>query len=301
MALTFAQARTMIQARVADSSDNATIGYYLNQAQREVARARRWPELMVTGTFFTTVAAYSTGTVAVANAGTTWTLTGGTYPTDVATGSYRIALSLTDPWYTITTRTDGTHVETATYQEDTETASAFVAYKSHYSLAAAVDRVEEVWLHRPGGSVRLVEVQTDDGLTDWLHHPSAVGVPSRFYNYTRDSSGNKQLLLGPETPDDVYRVEYVYRKKTTDDTFVGNLDESRWPVIVARAQAMAYEAEYPQRAATEMARYQVLLREEWGNDEESETPSIVIGQNRALYPEKADLWQGVSQVWRVID
>ena len=59
-----------------------------------------------------------------------------------------------------------------------------------------------------------------------------VGGP-RFWEGERDSSGNRQVLLGPNAPDDVYRIEYTYRKQTTDGTY--SLDESRWPLVLALA------------------------------------------------------------------
>lgn len=283
--MTFAQARTIVQAAIADSSNSTFVDQCIDQAQREVARARRWPELMVRA-FVNTVAAYQTGTIAVANAGTTWTLTGGTFPTDVATGGYRIALSVNDPWCTIVTRTDGTHVETAAYQGTTQTASAYVAYKSHYSLASTVDRVEEVWLHDSGRAVQLENATNDARLTDWSHHPTGVGTPTRFYSMERDSSNNRQVLLGPDTPDAIYRMEFVTRKKTTDGTL--SLDDSRWPVILARALSLAYAPEFYDRSQVEWAKYLTLLAQEWGNENEVETQAVMLGQGRLDYPQRED-------------
>lgn len=281
MAITFANLRTIAQGALGDSSNSTFVDQCLNHAQREVARAHRWPELMVRA-FFNTEAAYETGTVAVANAGTTWTLTGGTFPTTVATYKHRIAKSVSDPWYEITTRTDATHVETDAYQQDTETASSYIVYRSHYSLASAVDRVEEIWLHEEGHAVPLINAATDEQVTEFSHYPTGTGTPTHFYMMERDASGNKQILLGPDTPDDVFRVEYVYRKETTDDTY--SLDESRWPVVLARALALAYAPKHYERSVAEQAKYKRLLAEEWGNESEVETPYIRVGQTRVAYP-----------------
>lgn len=288
MALTFSEARTIVQSRIADSSNATACDQAINQAQREVARRHRWPELMVRA-FFNTSAAYETGTMAVVNGGTTWTLTGGTYPTDLATGTYRLALSVSDPWYSVVTRTDGTHAETtgSAYQEDTETASAFIAYKSHYSLASAVDRVEEIWLHRPGGAIPLVNALTDQHVSDFQHFPTGVGVPTHFYSMERDASGNRQILLGPDTPDDVYRVEYVYRKKTTDGSL--SLDEARWPVVLARACAILYEPEFYERHIQAQAEYERLLAAEWASESEVETQHVRVGQGRVDMPGWTDM------------
>lgn len=287
MALTFAQARTILQSRIADSSNSTAVDQALNQAQREVARARRWPEMMVRA-FFNTVAAVegtSAITVAVTNASTTVTLTGSTWPTDIATGTYRFALSLSDPWYGVATRSSDTVILLAqAYQDDTDSSTDFIIHKPHYSLASAVDRVEEMWLHRGGEAVPLQNAGTDQNVTQFLHYHSGPGTPTHYLNIERDSSGNRQILLGPETPDDVYRVEYVYRKKTTDDTFTGNLDESRWPVILARASAILYEPEFYERHVVAQREYEALLQAEWANENESESQHVRVGQARIDYP-----------------
>ena len=300
MSLTYTSARQILQGRIADSSDDDAVNQVLDQAQREVARARRWPELMVRG-FFNTVAAYETGTIATD--GTTGiTLTGGVFPTDLATGKYRFALSTTDPWYEVATRTSGTAaVLSQAYIDPNQTASSYIVYKSHYSLASTVDRVEELWLHDAGNAVPILNAATDQMVTNFLHYPSGPGVPTHYYSVERDSSGNRQILLGPNTPDDVYRVEYVYRKKTTDGTFNGNLDESRWPVILARASAILYEPEFYERSLQEMQRYKLLLDEEWRNENESEVQSVRIGQTRVDYPQVGSDYAGLMGFGRVAD
>lgn len=234
-----------------------------------------------------TTAAYegsATRTIAVVNAGTTWTLTGGTFPTDIASGLYRIALSLSSPWYGVVTRTDGTHLETtgSAYQEDTETASDFIAYKSHISLASTVDRVEQMWLLEPGGPTELVNASTDEEVSDFSHLPTGVGVPTHFYSIERDASGNRQILVGPDTPDDIYRIEYVARKKTTDDSL--SLDECRWPVVLARASAILYEAEFFDRHLQAQAEYERLLAREIAAESEVETTGVRVGQSRVDFP-----------------
>lgn len=301
MALTFAQARTILQSRIADSSDSTAVDQALNQAQREVARARRWPELMVRA-FFNTVAAYTTGTVAVTENSTTVTLTGGTWPTAVASGTYRFALSVSDPWYGVATRSSNAIILLAqAYVQDTDASTEYIAYKSHYSLASAVDRVEELWLHEEGHAVPLINAATDAMVTDFLHYPSGPGTPTHFLPIERDSSGNHQVLLGPNTPDDVFRVEYVYRKKTTDDTFTGNLDESRWPVILARAVSILYEPEFYDRHLAAQAEYERLLRQEWQRESETETQVVRVGQARYDYGSQSSYLDSLMGYGKVQD
>ncbi len=280
MPLSWDEAIIILQGRIADSSDPVAVAQALNQAQLEVARARRWPELMKR-TFFNTEAAYSTGTVAVTADSTTVTLTGGTFPATVASGTYRFALNTSDPWYGVATRSSGTVVLLAqAYIDDTDASTDYIVYKSHYSLATDVDRVEEIWLHRDGRAIPMISTATDQMVTDFLHYPSGPGVPTHFYPIERTSSGGKQVLLGPETPDDVYRVEYTYRKKVTPDTLSGNLDETRWPAILARAGAILYEPEFYERHIAAQAEYQRLLKEEWGNESDTETQEVRVGEAR---------------------
>lgn len=278
----FARAREVVQAAIADSSNPQFVDECLNQAQREVARAHRWPELIVRG-FFNTIAAYSTGTVDVTEDDATVALTGGTFPTDVETAEYRFSLSYTSPWYTVATRTSGASIELAQpYIGDTETGKNFVVYKAHYSMPSTVDRIEEMWIH-DRGATPLCNVLTDQEVYRFEHFPSGAGVPTHFLSIERDINGNRQILLGPVAPDDVYRVEYTAQRKVVDNQFAGNLDDSRWPVILARAKALAYEPEFYDRSLQEMQRYRLLLDAEWANESEVATQGTRVGQDRIDY------------------
>ena len=292
MTLTFPAARKILQGRIGDSSDDQAVDDALNQAQREVARARKWPELMKRK-FFNTEAAYETGTVAT-NGTTTVTLTGGVWPATVASAKYRFALSTSDPWYEVATRVSDTEITlTDAYVDDDQTASKFIVYRSNYSLDATTDRVEELWIHDQGRMLPLENAVTDQHATAFVHFPSGPGTPMRYLNIERDSSGNRQIMLGPQTPDDIFRVEYTFRRKTIDGTFSGNLDESRWPVILAKASEILYEPEFPERALQAEAKYRRLLDAEWANENESETQGIRIGDTRLRYPmSSGDLYYG---------
>lgn len=277
---TWSEARTILQGRIADSSDNVAVDQALNQAQLEVARARRWPEL-IKRAFFNTEAVYETGTIVATEGSTTVTLTGGVWPSTVASAKHRVALSVSDPWHEVATRSSDTVILLAeNWIQDTATASDYIAYRSHYSLASDVDRVEQMWLHDAGRAIDLRSAATDQLVTDFLHFPSGPGTPTHFYPLERDSNGNKQVLLGPETPDDVYRVEYTYRKQVTADTLSGNLDETRWPVILARASAILYEPEFYERHIAAQAEYKRLLRDEWANESDTETQEVRVGEAR---------------------
>lgn len=299
MAVVFADLLTILQADIGDSSNSTYATQCLNDAQRRVARLRRWPELMVRA-FVNTVATYSTGTVAVTENSTTVTLTGGTWPSDVASGSYRFALSESDPWYTVATRSsDSVILLSQAYVDATNASTNYVAYKAHISLASAVDRVEEMWVHKAGEAVPLINAETDETVSDFLHYPSGTGSPSHFLNIERDGSGNHQVLLGPNAPDDVYRVEYVYRKKTTDGTY--SLDESRWPLVLCLAKSLAYEREHYDRSLEEMRRFEVLLKKEWESESESETDGVRVGDSRVRFPGNHDWHNYLMGYGRVAD
>ena len=281
-ALTFANARVILQSRIADSSDDTAVDQALNSAQREVARARRWPELIVRD-FFNTEAAYDTGKVAVTESSATVTGTGTSWPATVASALHRFALSTTSPWYEVKTRTSDTIIVLQdVYIDDTDTSTDYIAYRSHYSLAATADRVEEMWLHRPSESVKLKNAATDNQVTEFLHFPSGPGVPTHYYSMERDASGYRQVLLGPNTPDDVYRVEYTYKKDVTDGTL--GLDDARWPVVLQLAVAILYEPEFFERSQVAYARYEKLLDREWARESEAATQNVRVGQNRVNFP-----------------
>lgn len=300
MAIVFADLLTILQKHIGDSSNTTFATQCLNQAQREVRRARRWPEAMGARKFVNTVAAYQTGTVAVTANSTTVTLTGGTWPSDVATGSYRFALSVSDPWYTVATRSSDSVILLAeAYVGDTDASTTYVAYKSHYALDATVDRVEEAWLHRAGSAPKLVNAATDQAVSDFQHYPSGVGVPTHFLPIERSSSTTRQILLGPETPDDVYRIEYTFKTKSTDGTY--NLDESRWPVVMAKALALAYQSDNYERSLAEERRYQALLRDEWVAEGEVETQSVRVGESRVRFPGGDDWISSLMGFGRVAD
>jgi hypothetical protein len=296
-ALTFSEALVIIQSRAADSSDDTFATQALNQAQREVARERPWPENRVDGAFINTSAAYSTGTIVATLDSATVTLTDGVWPTDVATGKYRFALSASDPWYEVSIRDSDTVITLAqNYVQATATTKPYIVYKSHYDLATAVDRVEEMWLHDEGRMVPLINAATDEQVTEFVHYPSGPGTPTHFYSAAR-TAATRRVQFGSSTPDKVFRVEYTYFAKTTDGTLA--LDESRWPVILSRATAIMYEPEFFDRSLVEMQRYKQLLEAEWARTGETETQHVRVGQTRVRYPGLGDYHSNILGFGRV--
>lgn len=247
-----------------------------------------------------TEASYSTGTVAVTEDSATVTLTDGTWPSTVASGKYRFSLGTSDPWYEVSSRDSGTQITLVdNYIDDTETEASFIVHKPHYSLPSAVDRVEQMWIHDQGRMIQLENAATDQHLTLFSHYHSGPGTPTHYYNMERDSSDNRQVLLGPNTPNDVFRVEYTYKKKTTDGTY--SLDDSRWPIVMALARSIAYEPEFRQRAELAEAQYQRLLEREWAIESETETQHVRVGQTRINFPDHQDHISRIPGFGRVSD
>src|SRR5690349_1387866 len=212
MATTFSAAKTILLNNLGedDSATDTFAGQCLDQAQRDVARAHPWPELY-TRAFVNTVDDYSTGTISITGGGGSAAVTGsGTvFPSAVASSSYRFALSAGSEWYTVSVRGGDTSLTLAqNYVGATVSGSAYVLYKSIYTLASDVDRVESLWLHNGTSFAELEYVPSEAWLRDFGHFPTGLGVPTRYTTVERDSSGYVQIMVGPQAPNAIYRIEY---------------------------------------------------------------------------------------------
>lgn len=287
MAISFSQAKTLLLNQLGedDTATDTFAGQCLDMAQRDVARAHNWPELYVRA-FFVTSALYSTGTVAVTNTSATVTLTGGTWPSDVATGAYRFALSTGSQWYKVATRSSDSVILLAAdgsgtgYVGATGTGLSYVVYKVIYTLPTAVDRIEGMVLHDGTRAVPLTQTPSEAWLTDFGLFPNGSGVPTRYMTVERDASGTVQVMLGPAAPDAVYRVECLYRRQITEGTFV--LGEPLVDLVICRAQALLYARDHYQRYLAEMRLYREALRDEIYRSGDSEQPAITLGLGRAM-------------------
>lgn len=282
MSITFAQAKTIISDDLGESdADTLTfIGQMLDQAQKDVAKAHQWACL--TGRkFVNTVNDYSTGTVTVTNASATVTGSGTVFPAAVATAAYRFALSATSQWYTVTTRGGDTSLTLAeNYVGTTAAGSAYVLYKSVYVLASDVGRVKEMWLHNGTEQIPLAYQPGEAWATDFNHFPTGLGRPTNWALSERDSSGNVQVLLGPYAPDAEYRIEYTYRKRITEGSFV--LDDDLTDLIIQRAMALVYKRDHYPRFQAEQSEYLRMLKREIASSSDVGPDVFVVGQGRDL-------------------
>jgi hypothetical protein len=282
MAISFDQAKTIITNNLgeSDAATDTFVGQCLDMAQRDVARAHAWPE-MFRRAFVNTVAAYSTGTVAVTYNSRTVTLTTGTWPSDVASAPYRFALGAGQQWYQVATRSsDSIILLSQAYVGDTDSSTTYVVYKNLLSLESDCDKVEAVFLHDGTRAVELFHVPSESWATDFGHFPSGTGVPNRYTVVERDGSGYVQIMVGPLVPDDVYRVEYVYRKAITEGTL--SLSEALNDLVIYRAQAMAYERDHFQRSVAMMDRWPSMLAAEIARTGDVGGESFTIGRGRLL-------------------
>lgn len=262
MATSFAQAKTILLNNLGedDSATDTFAGQCLDQAQRDVARECKWPDLY-TRAFFTTVDDYSTGTVTVTNDSAAVTGSGTVFPTAVASSSYRFALSVGSQFYTVSARGGDTSITLAqNYVGSTASGQTYILYKSIYALASDVDRVEWMVLHDGTRAVHLFEQPSEQWVSDFGHFPLGLGVPDRFTPVERTAAGVVQVLLGPYAPNAVYRVEYGYRKTITEGSFV--LGEALIDLVICRAQALLYERDHFQRSIAKNREYRDLLQRE---------------------------------------
>lgn len=282
MAISYAQAKTILLNTLGedDSAYDTYAGQCLDLASRDVARAHGWPELW-TQAFVNTSDDYSTGTAALTNASTTVTFTGSVLPSTVVTALYRFALSATTQWYGSATRTDDTHLELSqAYRGATTSSTSFVLYANVIALATAVDRLESVWLHNGTTATELEYVPSAQWLMNFGRFPTGLGTPEFYTTWGRDSSGNVLIMVGPQAPNDVYRLEYTYFKKITEGEFT--LSEPLIDLIICRAQSLLFERDHFQRHLAKQAQYERQLAREIERAGDVVQGGISIGAGRLL-------------------
>lgn len=111
----------------------------LNDAVDMIAMKRQWDYYHTRGAIQAR-ALYETGTVAIANGGTTMTLTGGTWPSWAASGE----IFVDNTWVVIESRTSNSQVEIAdAWGNDTITASTYQLVQFRYSLPVDCIRISD--------------------------------------------------------------------------------------------------------------------------------------------------------------
>lgn len=184
----------------------------MNQGGRRVWEARSWFGREVTADLFT-VAPYATGTVALAQAGTTVTGTGTTWVTGM-TGRKIAIPGIGSPWYRFTyvSGTSGT-IPTGGYAETTVTASTYSIFQDELDLATTAETIKGVWLYSSlyqGRMLSRTETQMDDNLVN-----PTTGVPATWAPVQSLTAGVRRLRVSP-VPDAIYRLRVKYLSAFTD-------------------------------------------------------------------------------------
>lgn len=265
MALTYLNLQDHVLALIdRDDSDTRTkVKAYLNMAGRDVWTAYAWRERRGEGTI-TTVAPYSTGTVASSE--TTITGTGTTFPSYTAALA-TFARSYSAPPYLVATRDSGTQLTLAdSYAETALSGSSYVVYQDLYSLASDADTLIGVRLLKEGMDGTLGQL-TEGRLEDMVTIPGESGTPSVYSMVTNTSGGLKRVRLWP-VPDAVYRLKYRYLKAYTDmsaDADECVVPESRRDLLICGTLRWAYRlAGQYQKAMAEEQKFWAEVRRHWG-------------------------------------
>jgi hypothetical protein len=277
----FSTAKTILMNNLG-KDDPATaifVGQCLNQAQRAVARAHKWEELSSKEAFFNTAAEYHTGTVAVTLDSKTVTGTTTVFPTLVAEGRYRFALSTGAQFYGVASRGGDTSLTLAQpYVGATASGLSYSLYDVLYPLAADVGRVESMQLHDGTRVVEMFEMPSEGWATDFSF-PAGPGVPNRYVMSGRSADDEPQVLLGPSAPDAVYRVRYTYKKRVKDGEFA--LSDPLVDLVIQLGQALSYRRDHYKRYVAEMQMFRTALMEEIARSGDSDG-DFTIGTGRAL-------------------
>ena len=270
MALTLTNAVSILQRTIGDRGATSTTDCvrFLNIAQRDVCRARDWPELEKRD-FVSVVTPYETGTVALTNGNATVTGTGTTF-TSAMVGR-KFALGYQSPWYIIDTFASTTSIDLAdVYAEDTASGKAFVIYEDRVSMPSDCEKLLEVWYHDTNYR-HPMHRRPADRFHLYAGQPGSADDPWWYSLIERDSSGAMQIQVGPYAPDRAYRLEIQYKKAPTElvtsSQEVFTLSERLVDVVIQRALYWAARRD-DKAAARELGVYNEMLREAWRDTSE---------------------------------
>lgn len=163
-------ARRAMRDRVGGKA-NSIINEAINSALVMIAKDMGGPYYLETASL-NIYGSYDTGTIAISNGGTTVTLTGGTFPSDLdSTWEIRTG----GQYYTIASRdSDTTLTLNNAWHLDALTASTYVVYKDNYALAGDMLQMgERIYFGR-----------------DWPYGPDPIAYSSLLNYKEGDGSGS---------------------------------------------------------------------------------------------------------------
>jgi hypothetical protein len=220
-----------------DTNSATLVQRWINVTQQDVAS--RWPwNFLRSREVITTIPDYTTGTVSVANGGTTVTGSGTTFTSTMV--GYFIQFSGSNDWYKITAYTSATSItiETA-YAGTTLSGATHTIRKFFYSLSSSADRILDI--RNENTPMKLVEVDPRT-LDAAAPNPSATNSPYSFCCYGYDSSGNIQITPYP-FPNDARLLEIRTIKRVSDMSSSSDVSviPTKWHhVLVAGSAAWAF-------------------------------------------------------------
>lgn len=257
MSTTFREMQDDVLRLIALSNDRDAREYVkrrLNDRAEEVWRYYPWRERKATA-FVNTVLPYSTGTVTTN--GTT-AIVGASTVFPAACADRKFAISYSEPYYNITTRTDGTNlVLERAFLGDDGAAQSYAIYDDVLTLTSMDSLVTNEMTLMYSGKDRPMSDLTSQGWSDSGHMPRTAAAPTSFRLIENTSTGAPQIQVWP-VPDAVYAIRYRYLTEYTDmksdgDTCV--VPESRRHLIIggATADAFKYNEEYSKFVIEERA------------------------------------------------
>jgi len=255
MTTTFKEMQDEVLRYIALSNDKDAREFVkgkLNDRAEEVWRHYAWRERRKTA-FVNTVAPYTTGSVttdgttAVVGAGTTF---------PAASADRKFALTYSDPYYTITTRTDGTNlVLDRAYLGDDGAAQTYVIYDDILELADMDALVTNEMILMYQGKDRPMADLTSQSWSNQGHMPRTASAPNAFRMVEDKSDGTRRMQIWP-VPEQVYAIRYQYLSSYTSMKSDGDLcvvPEARRHLITdgAASDAFRYNEEFSKALAQE--------------------------------------------------
>lgn len=192
-----------------DADELVAVDMIIKDGLNQFYMAGDWNFLKPTASI-TTVAPYSTGTIAVAITGTTVTLTDGVWPSWAATNG---TLVVDSTEYAIASRTDDTHIElSSAWTETTETAAEYVLnHDGNYDLPDDYADMEGSMVFHSKNYPDIVKVG-EGHLTNLRNRDTSLSYPRfvaiRPKDFTDATAGQRfEIRLWP-VPDAAYVLDY---------------------------------------------------------------------------------------------
>jgi len=259
----WAYARRMVRNANGTQADTE-IKQAVNDALDMIAQERLWPRYKTHGEL-SLAGEYSTGTIAIVQASTNVTLTGGTWPT--AAASFKLLID--GKVYRIASRTSGTVlVLTTAWADASITGESYVLFRDEYTLPSDCMRMGRLlpgtgWAASPEpvGFEQILEFQ----------NASATGQKYPSCWAIHGSGASDKILLYPYPSDPNHLAFWYYRKPAA---LTASVDEGDWDPqhinLLRRAidyqMAIRYETCVAGNPEVCYSRYQVALSKATSND-----------------------------------